>query len=222
MDLICQWFQSNMDIVFFIYGLAFVVMGLVIFIQPKKESGFKLAGILWLLAVFGVLHGINEWLDMWAILRGRNQTLDIFRWSILVISYFFLFEFGRRLFRIGGPKCPLWRKEIAKPFVWWLIPVIGLFILVSGFISTDFWKTGSTWARYLLGFPGGILIGFGFFSYYTFEKEKLEPLKVRYYFLLTSFAFLVYGILGGLVVPKADFFPANWLNTDSFYLVVKI
>jgi len=38
MDLMCRWFQSNLDIVFFIYGLAFVGMGIAIWVQPKKES----------------------------------------------------------------------------------------------------------------------------------------------------------------------------------------
>lgn len=43
MDLMCRWFRSNLDIVFFIYGLAFVTMGIAILVQPKKESNFKLA-----------------------------------------------------------------------------------------------------------------------------------------------------------------------------------
>jgi len=60
MDLVCQWFQNNLDIVFFVYGLSFVVMGLAISFQPKKESEFSIAKILWLLAFFGITHGINE------------------------------------------------------------------------------------------------------------------------------------------------------------------
>ena len=222
MDLVCQWFQNNLDIVFFVYGLSFVVMGLAISFQPKKESEFSIAKILWLLAFFGITHGINEWLDMWAIIRGQNRGLDLVRWFALVISYFFLFEFGRRIFRITSSKCPSWRKQIAKPFGWWLSPIIGIFILIAGFTSFDFWKTGSTWARYLLGFPGCVLTGLGFLSYYRCEKEKLEPLKVKAHFLLAGLAFLIYGTLSGLIVPKGDFFPANWLNTDSFLLTVKI
>ncbi len=222
MDLIYQWFQSNLDIVFLVYGLAFLIMGIAILVQPKEGSEIRIANILWLLALFGIAHGTSELLDMWAIIKGRDPALDSVRWFILVISYFFLFEFGRQLFRLTTPKSPAWQKKIAKPLVWWLLPVIGLFIVISGFRSFDFWKAGSIWTRYLLGFPGSLLIGFGFFSYYKHEKEILEPLRVKKYFLFVGLSFLIYGILGGIVVPRGDFFPSSWLNTDSFLLTVKI
>lgn len=222
MDLIYQWFQNNLDIVFFIYGLAFVVMGIAILVQPRRDSGFRLSNILWLLALFGIIHGINEWLDMWAIIKGRHPTLDLVRWFILIISYFFLFEFGRRLFRLTTPKSPVYQKKIAGLFLWWLLPVIGIFILISGFMFSDFWKAGSIWTRYLLGFPGGFLIGFGFRLYYKGRQKIFEPLNLKKYFLLGGIPFIIYGFLGGLVVPKGNFFPSNLLNTDSFLATVNV
>jgi len=222
MDLIYQWFQNNLDIVFFIYGLAFVLVGIAIFAQPRKGSGYRLSNILWLLALFGITHGINEFLDMWAIIKGRHPALDLARWFILVISYFFLFEFGRQLFRLTKPESPPYQKKIAGLLVWWLSPVIGVFILSAGFMSVDFWKGGSIWTRYLLGFQSGLLIGFGFLSYYKGRSEILDQLNLKKYFLFGGLLFLIYGILGGLVVPKGDFFPSNLLNTDSFLAAVKI
>lgn len=221
MNLVFYWFQNNLDIVFFIYGLAFVVMGIAIWVQPRKESGFKLADILWFLSGFGIVHGGNEWLDMWAIIKGRNAPLDVIRWLALVISYFFLFEFGRRLCGISGVKYPLWQKKIARLMIWWLVPLIGLTIFI--FISAaDFWKIETIWIRYLLGLPGGMFTALSFFTYYRCEKEILGQLKVKRYFVWAGISFLVYAILGGLVVPKGNFFPSNWLNTDSFLSVVKI
>ena len=79
-------------------------------------SGFRLANILWLLALFGLTHGINEFLDMWAIIKGRHPSLDLVRWFILVISYFFLFEFGKRLFRLTKSGSPAYQKKIAEHF----------------------------------------------------------------------------------------------------------
>lgn len=219
LDLIYQWSQRNLDIVFFIYGLAFVIMGIAIWVQPKKDSAFKLANILWLLAGFGLTHGTNEFLDMWAIIKGRSPVLDIVRSFILIVSYLFLFEFGRRLIRICGQK---YLEKITKLFGWRLTLVIGLAVFIFGFISTDFWKIGTIWGRYLLGFPGGLLISFGFVLCYECEKKEIGPVKVKKYFFCAGVSFLIYGILGGLVVPKADFFPSNWINTDSFLSVVHI
>jgi len=219
LDLIYQWFQRNLDIVFFIYGLAFVAMGIAIWIQPKKKSRFKLANILWLLVGFGLIHGTNEFLDMWVIIKSRSPVLDIVRSFILIVSYLFLFEFGRQFFRICEQK---YLEKITKLFGWWLTLIIGLTVFIFGALSADFWKIGSIWARYLFGFPGGLLISFGLVSYYKYEEKKLEPIKVKKYFFCASLFFLIYGILGGLIVPKADFFPSDWINVDSFFLAVRI
>ncbi|MEW6601673.1 MAG: PAS domain S-box protein [Nitrospirota bacterium] len=222
MDLHHQLFYQNLDIVFFIYGFAFVVMGITLLVQPKKMSEFEIANILWLLAAFGITHGVNEFLDMWAIIKGRNATLDLIRWFILVISYIALFEFGRRLFRLKIPESSHMRKRIAKPLQWWLLPAALVFICIAGLSSSDFWKVGSIWTRYLLGLPGGILIGLGLHSYYFTEEPILKPLKVKKYFVIASISFMVYGVLGGIVVPKGDFFPANVLNVETFLTSFKI
>lgn len=223
--LIFQWFKNNLDIVFFFYGLAFFVMGISILVQPKKGSVFKIAYILWLLAWFGLVHGINEWLDMWTMIKYRSKTLDLIRLFCLITSYIFLFEFGKRLFIESiHKKLFKWQKKIVQYLSWGVYLSIVIFIFF-GSASTYydlFGETGSIWARYLLCFPGAIFTGLGFFSYYRREKRVLKQAKVKSYFLLSGSSFTIYGILSGLVVPRGDFFPANWLNTDSFFLTIHI
>lgn len=222
MDLTYQFFREHLDIVFFIYGLAFLLMGVAILVQPKKESEIRLARILWILAVFAIIHAINEFLDMWAVVKGSNVMFDFIRYIVLFISYCFSFEFGRQLFRMTKLESPAWQKKISGLLVWWLLPAIGCLIYIFSFISPDFWNTGSIWTRYLLGFPGSFLIGSGIFLYYKNEKTSPDINKVKKYFLLMSVSFLIYGMLGGAIVPRGEFFPSSWLNTDSFVSAVKI
>lgn len=222
MDSFQHLIYSNLDIVYFIYGFAFVSMGVTVLVQPKKASEFEIANTLWILAAFGITHGLNELLDMWTIIKGRHYVLDFIRWIILVISYVALFEFGRRVFRLKIPASSIVRRKISGLLKWWLIPVIASFILVSGLMSSDFWKVGSIWTRYLLGLPGGILIGIGLNSYYYAEQDKLKHLQVRKYFFSAGMTFIIYGLLGGIVVPKWSFFPASWINTESFLITVKM
>ena len=134
MDLTNQFFRDNLDIVFFIYGLAFLVMGVAILIQPRRGSEIRIAGILWILAVFAIIHAINEFLDMWAIIKGRSIMLDIIRFAVLFISYCFLFEFGRQLFRMTKSESPAWQKKISGLLVWWLLPAIGFIIYIFSLI----------------------------------------------------------------------------------------
>jgi diguanylate cyclase (GGDEF)-like protein len=222
MDLISQWFKDNLDIVFFLYGLAFFVMGVSILVQPRKDSAFKLADILWLLACFGLIHGINEWLDMWTIIKHQSTSLDLVRLFCLILSFIFLFEFGKRLFlqSLAGDASP-W-KGIAQSLSWGAYLVTGIIMLSSIFLSADVWKTGSIWTRYLLAFPGALFTGVGFFAYYRFNEKALIQAKVKNYFLWSGLAFILYGFVSGVVVPKGDFFPSSWVNNDSFFSAVHI
>ena len=89
MDLTYQFFRENLDIVFFIYGLAFLAMGGAILIRPRRGSEIRIAGILWILAVFAIIHAINEFFDMWAIIKGRSIEFDVIRFTALFISFCF-------------------------------------------------------------------------------------------------------------------------------------
>jgi signal transduction histidine kinase len=218
-NLIQLWLQGNLDVVFFIYGLTFVVVGIAILVQSKEESGFEIANILWLFAGFALIHGTNEFLDMWAIIKGVDRALDVIRSFMLVTSYLFLFEFGRRIFRISKQR---YLEGVSKLFGWWLTLAVVLVISVLAIISDNFWEIGTIWTRYLLGFPAGLLASCGFILYYEHEKTRLAPLKVRKYFFSASIFILGYAILSGLVVPKAGFFPSNQINTDSFISVVGV
>ena len=90
-----------MDIVYFIYGLAFLVLGVVIVIWPKAGSRFEFARLSLWLASFALVHGTLEWMDLWRVVRGDNPTLAAARPLTLLASYVLLFEFGRS--RCSGP-----------------------------------------------------------------------------------------------------------------------
>jgi hypothetical protein len=53
---------DHMLVLYFSYGLAFFVLGIAILRQPKRGSAFNIGNHLWLLAGFGLLHGLNEWI----------------------------------------------------------------------------------------------------------------------------------------------------------------
>ncbi|MBF0472361.1 MAG: PAS domain S-box protein [Nitrospirae bacterium] len=222
MNISLLWLQNNLDIVYFIYGLAFILMGIIILVQPRKESSFKISEILWLLAGFGIVHGISEWLHMWVIIKGSNTSMDFIRWVSLILSYIFIFEFGRRLIRltsIGSSHCQLMASHY---LFWWLSPIIMLIILFFGIISFDFLKVVTIWSRYLFGFFGSMFTAFGFYFYYRCNKELFEHLLLKKYFMWSSLVFMIYGILGGIIVQKGEFFPSNVVNAESFLMNVHI
>jgi len=204
-----------MDIVFFVYGLSFFALALVILAQPRRESRHELAAIIWLLAGFGFVHCMLEWLDLWTIVRGADPALDIWKLACLLVSFWFLFEFGRRLL-LAAALTPLARRLLGAP----AYAAAALGFLLEFWLIPDWMLAGSIASRYFLGFTGSTMAGAGFLRYFRLNiRQQAEASGLawaRKYFVLAAFTFLLYGIVGGLVVPPAGVFPANVINRDSF------
>ncbi|MFH1189916.1 MAG: diguanylate cyclase [Candidatus Omnitrophota bacterium] len=217
-----MFFQNNLDAVYLVYGLAFFTMGIAIFVTPIRDTRFALARVLWLLAWFGVLHGINEWADALVLMKGRTWAVDIVRLSALFSSFIFLFEFGRQLIRLEMRKYPPRLKRFVERLSWPMTPAISLVIFLLSVPSHDIWQTGAMLVRYFLGFPGCALIAAGFLLYYRYEKEALSGINVEKYFVTAAAAFLTYGTLAGLIVNRGHYFPSTIVNMESFQSVTAI
>lgn len=204
--MLTEIFTKNLEIVFFIYGLAFFTMGVVIFAKPRTESIFKLAGIIWILAAFGVIHGLREWCRA-LVIEEHGPVWDSAQLITLFASYVLFFEFGRRFIVLSFSRfLNKWFTIVMSSLALALIPV-SIFALK---------ENPDICIRYFLGFPGGVMAGLGFILYYRGNEPILKLFNVRVYFLAAAVSMGVYGILGGIVVPKADFFPASFVNKDSF------
>ena len=58
----------NIVYVYFLYGLAFFTMGLIVALEGGRASDARLRQALRPLAAFGVVHGTNEWLEMFSVI----------------------------------------------------------------------------------------------------------------------------------------------------------
>ena len=197
-----------MAILFFVYGLAFFSLGLVVAIYPKSRSSYWLAKNLWLIAAFSLLHGLNEWVDMLLIVRNSPETtvLTVVRTILLPLSFLFLVQFGtngvldlklryRRLRMAPGVLAAAWAIMVSVSDRPLLMADIG--------------------ARYLLAAPGIFLTAYSFMAFRaTLEIPANE--KPRSYLNITILGLLLYGFVAGMIVPDAGFFPASVLNYTHF------
>lgn len=208
-----EFFTENLDIVFFVYGLAFFTMGMIIFAQPRRvhsDTVFGLSRIIWIFAGFGVIRGIIQWFYMITTTRGyTSNTLDLIWVGGLTLSYVFLFEFGRRLILLS-------RKKFLNKWV-----TIVLFLLTIALIVI-LNKERTVWSRYLLGFPSGIMTALGLVFYYRSNEAVLQPLGVRRYFLIAAISIGIWAVFSGGIPPKGDFFPPSVVNEASFLNLVGI
>ena len=197
--------ELHMKYVFFLYGLSFFILGFAILIYPKKNSMFALAPHLNLVGIFGLTHGVNEWIDLFVLVHGPATVfpLQILRAITLPISFFFLLLFGVQ--KIKGSK-----RSLAITTLPWILSVAWLVMILFCHHKLKVVDIGS---RYLFGLPGAILTSYALYCH-------LQPLRqtgltvVLKHLKFVIIVFVVYGILAGAIVPTYAFFPANVLNYD--------
>ncbi|MBF0488342.1 MAG: GAF domain-containing protein [Nitrospirae bacterium] len=217
MESVEQFFINNMGYVFLVYGLAFIVMGVSMSIQPKSESNFSLTRNIWLMATFALLHGINEWLDMMSLMHPSHKVLKTLSFVFLVSSFCFLVEFGRKsLVTCHGVSL----NKYFRYFKWWLMPMILSGTLFLAYNSGEWLNSGQILSRYLLAVPGTLLTGAALVFYRN--EVGIESKKCGTYFTIAAISFMSYYFFAGLVVPKGSIFPSNIINTESFLSHVHI
>ncbi len=209
-------------ILLFAYGLAFFVFGLVILIQPTRESSFGIRHSLVLLGMFGVLHASQEWFDMFLSLSpdswhpGVIQACQIIGNYAGTASFVFLLLFSLHAIAFLVPRFE-WTK-LASVVFFTTVLLVGTILGVKNHFSHSFlveWQIG---VRYGIGFPASLGTAFVFFRYGDLpEVRQLGSRLIIRSAKGLAFVFAIYAIVAGLVVPPGSFFPASWLNTDSFF-----
>ena len=184
----------QMDFIYFVYGFAFIILAAVC-AMLQQHNTFRLPWI-WF-GLFGLVHGVNEWLEMAAISLSDSKPFAIARVAIMGISFLFLVEFGR----------DSWAKLRGKgPGRWIYLPLM-VFVCCGGFYGIAGTHAAS---RYALGFVGSFWTSLSLLQASRRRNENSVFLKIM------AIAMATFAVAAGLFVPKAAFFPASVLNHNSF------
>ncbi len=211
-------------IIFFFYGLAFFSMGLALFVESDRASELGFARSMRLLSGFGILHGINEWLDMTAqgVLYYHHQPLyDWLQWfklAILVTSFVALLLFGEQLLTHARPaRKPVWRITVAI-VIWYTISCI--FVRAAYHLDDETWlHVADVLARYILGISSGLLACWTLWQERRIFRERGMDLYVRD-LTIAAIALALYGVIGQFVTRPSVIFPSTIINSDVFLEVV--
>lgn len=215
-----------MDIIYLLYGAAFLALGLVVLVKNNRQSNLLLARLLWLLATFGFLHGLQEWLELWQLLHGPAPAVKLGAAALLFASFLFLLEFGRRLF-LAALSHQARRHRLAKLLSPWLHAPILLAILSATVLSSEPLASFVVWTRVLPGFLGACLTAAGCHLYckHRLCNEDMvdnPPSLLNCSYSVAPTAFLAYGLLAGLVVPGAGHFPIPLATREEFLAVAHV
>jgi signal transduction histidine kinase len=217
---LAAFFDLNKEIILFIYGLVFFILGLAISLQVRQSSRLDLARSLRWLAAFGILHAFTDWGDLFLPIQANylNPTaiklLEIVQLLLLAGSFSCLFEFGIALLRPLGRARWLHGFPAGLMLIWVL--VIFFVILPFQTDAASWYRTANALARYLIGFPGGILAAYALREHTFTRIAQLNVPRIVNTLRIAGIGLGIYAILAGLIPPPVDFFPGNLVNSQSF------
>ena len=206
-----EWAVSHLGLIYQIYGLSFVVLGVVAILLPRQDTTLRFARELWLLGAFGLLHGLQEYVE-WERLNHNAAWLAHFSSLLLAVSYLPLLEFGRRALALAP-------KPIHLPAPWLYtgvsLGVAALTIAASSPIS------GLTiGARYLIGLPGALLTGLALLTLLrapATRRRTGQPAIPEIWLGVLALAFVGYALLTPFIASPEPSLP-GWLPTQADFL----
>ena len=188
--------STQLDFILFFYGLAFLLLGATCFSISRGERGGESWGVL---GLFAVAHGVDEWLDLTALIISDSPAFAVFRIALMTGSFMLLMEFARRnAIRFG-----------LKLQGRWLYPPLVLLVAFGGFGGGL--TTAGDLARYAIGFVGALATSLIFVR----DARELSG-AARRFAIFTAVGFALYGVAAGAIVPAAPFWPAAKFNHDWF------
>lgn len=221
------FFMTNRVILYSIYGQVFFTMGVILAVQSLRHSRLRLAQALPWLALFGLLHGLHEWGDVFIPIQATYlpafliKLLHIAQVFLLALSFLCLFQFGvATLSPLPSP----WRWAFWLPAGVFLVWLLGPFYIGLALIPeiTDWHAAASAMARYSLGLPGGLLAAYGLRVHAHRHIAPLDLPDIFRTLRIAGLAMAGYGIAGGLLGPAVPFFPGNLLNEDVVFQAVGV
>ena len=190
---------EQMDYIFFVLGLSFFLVSAICFYIASIRNAPP--GWLWL-GAFGALHGTKQWLHLGALSLGDDAYCHWLRLGILFLSFLCLCGFVQRAAR----SLPRFLKRL------WLYPPL-LAVAAAG---AAYGPDGlDVTIRYALGFPGCLGTAF-----VLARLARDSHRQARQWLTGAAACFAIYALTVGLIVPRAPFFPATYLNQLSFLHLV--
>ena len=211
--------SPGLFLVFFVYGLAFLAMGLAMALETGRGPALAETSVLLPLAVFGIIHGSHEWMEAFLQITESSGMsvpgwLPWLRLGLLVVSFVSLFLFAYQSLLLTSV------KSISKRIL--RFSIFGVYvgvILISAAITYS--ATAIPWlnfldgmARYLLAAPAAHLATLALRAH-SRQVRQQGRLGLSKFLMMASFGFGIYSVTQLFVHPLA-MFPAHWFNEESF------
>lgn len=231
MTSIASFFENNLVLIFFFYGLAFFSMGFAVWLEMGRYSEFHRTRALFFLAAFGMLHGFHEWSEIYSrMLQLAHEdsvvllVFEIFRVALLALSFIMLLLFGLS-FVFAEDQSPInGRLTIAK----WAAALVSLWLVTVIVILWLYRPCGSQCVtavdvliRYFLAIPAALFATWAMvLQRRDFTARGMHnPARDMGW---AAVALFLYGVVGQIFTKSSFLLPSTVINADLFQQAVGI
>jgi len=206
--------------VYFIYGLAFFSMGIVLLLEVSRTP--LMAAPLRLmrpLGIFGILHGLHEWMEIFILVirRAGGEISPSILWvrvGVLAFSFIALWLYGYEAFRFARP-------HFSSMTIFGLATLPVFAVLVSTDVTFAYihgkitiLNLGDGLVRYLLAVPGAAVATLGLHA--GALKAQMDGRRpIDRYLNWAALGFALYSI-SQLFVPPMDTVLAGYVSARVF------
>ncbi|MGF1756591.1 HAMP domain-containing histidine kinase [Photobacterium sagamiensis] len=183
---------------YMLYGLIFVAIGFTIFFRDLRFSHLSIASALPTLAIFGFIHGLHEWSELYLHVYQEDllmhQTVKILKVVKLWTSFIALGYFALQMLAMTK-----WRFRSQLTFITQAVTAFFFIGVVYRYFSQDlyeFVRQTTFQIRWLFGSGAGVLAGAALMNYS--KKLKQEERKAAGAVGYLGISIIIYGLFAGL------------------------
>ena len=201
-------------LVYFLYGLAFFSMGLLVALEGGRSSDVRLRKALRPLAGFGIVHALHEWFQMFVLMGHFDIGQISSAISISILSFSFISLAASGSFLLANTEVSR-RLILLIPISLEAIWVFGLYHFRDQYTGDLLWRIADSWTRYVLAVPASLLTSIGLVAQQrAFRRSGL--IRFGRDALWAAVAFGWYGLFGQVFAQATPIFPTNFINQDLF------
>jgi signal transduction histidine kinase len=215
-------FAVNDVIVQFVHGQVFLVLGVAMALQWRQRSELELARALPWLAAVGILEAFATWGNSFIPIQAEIfspeliQQLRLMQLVVYLAAFTALLGLGLRL------------NELAEPRRFTFFLPTGIFIVGALLLGAQQALLPAANAvsealmRYVVCAPSALLVAYGLRRQ---ARRLVGPFalgRIVNALRIAGFAFLLYAVAEGVLVPPLPVFPASVLNDQTIYNAVGV
>ena len=219
MNVISEYLVSHMVAVYFAYGLAFFTLGVALLISKRRSSAFRFAAATTALALFGLLHGAHEWVEMFQLIAAGSGYTPLL-WHeiarILLLALSFLLLLGFALTLLGA-------RDRTSTRVYAGMGAALLLWVAATWAAAAYYGTGAHGAaaladvlvRYIVGIPAALLAAWALMSQQRIFRDSDMP-EFGASLVWCAAALVLYALVGQPFVRPTPLPLSPVLNSANF------